>query len=428
LPLDKCTRDNIASKISQNIPFERILDEIRDNIANNHLERSNLLTKKVLYNIEASYNLNNEAVHHYNDATSVGAWVEKLKSDDKLSLVYYKSQGQINTNHIQLKEDDFLLLIMNDYQKSMISKFGNDVICIDETHGMNSYHFNLTTIMVLDDLREGFPCCFMISNKVNEVVLRILFSKIRDETGIIQPNVFVSDMVKSFYNTWVVEMEPPKHRLYFTLHVDCAWRKNLNKIKNKTKQVEIYKVLRTLLVEQDAEAFSRMFDNAINLMANDDETINFSNYFISHYASSVHSWAYCNRIHAGINKNMHIERMHWTLKHINLQGKKVKRIDKSLHALMRYTREKSIDRLIVLYKDKISSKVKELRKRHNTSILMSLEMVLENVDHNNWNVLSGKTSEIYEVNNLKSNCDCQINCSDCQSCIHCYSVLMFLYI
>jgi hypothetical protein len=68
-----------------------------------------------LYNIEASYNLNNEAVYHSNDATSVGVWVEKLKSDDKLSLVYYKSQGQIDTNNLQLKEDDFLLLIMNVY-------------------------------------------------------------------------------------------------------------------------------------------------------------------------------------------------------------------------------------------------------------------------------------------------------------------------
>jgi len=421
LPLNKCTRDEIVSKISQNIPFEKILEEIRENIANNHLERTHLLTKKDLYNIEASYNLNNEAVLHSNDATNVGAWVEKLKSDDKLSLVYYKSQGQIDTNHIQLKEDDFLLLIMNDYQKSMLSKFGNYVICIDETHGMNSYHFNLTTIMVLDDLREGFPCCFMISNRVDEVVLTIFFSKIRDQTGIIHPNVFMSDMAESFYNAWVVEMEPPKHRLYCTWHVDRAWRKNLNKIKNKTKQVEIYKVLRTLLVEQDAEAFSRMFDNAINRMAKDDETINFSNYFTSYYASSVQSWAYCHRIHAGINTNMHIERMHRTLKHIYLQGKKVKRLDKSLHALMKYTRDKSIDRLIVLHKGKICSKVKELRKRDKTSLLMSLEMVLENVDHNNWNVLSGKTSEMYEVNNLKSNCDCQINCSDCQSCIHCYS-------
>jgi hypothetical protein len=88
---------------------------------------------------------------------------------------------------------------------------------------------------------------------------------------------------------------------------------------------------------------------------------------------------------------------------------------------MRYTRDKSIDRLIVLHKGKISSKVKELRKRHKTSILMSLEMVLKNVEGKSWNVLSEKTNEMYEVNQLKSNCDCQINCYDCQSCIHCYS-------
>ncbi|XP_008180456.1 uncharacterized protein LOC103308587 [Acyrthosiphon pisum] len=371
LPLNTCTRDDIAAKISQNIPFDRILDEIRDNITNNHLERTHLPTKKDLYNIEASYNLNNEAVHHSNYATSVGAWVEKLKSDDKLSLVYYKSQGQIDTNYLELKEDDFLLLIMKEYQKSMLNKFGNDVICIDETHGMNSYHFNLTTIKVLDDLREGFPCSFLISNRVDETVLRIFFAEIRDKTGIIQPNVFMSDMAESFYNAWIVEMKPGSI-------------------------VEIYKVLRTLLQEQDAEAFRRMFDNAINRMAKDDETMHFSNYFISYYAPSVQSWAYCHRLNAGINTNMHIERMHRTLKHIYLQGKKVKRLDKSLHALMRYTRGKSIDRLIVLHKGKISSKVKELRKRHKTSILMSLEMVLKNVDGKSWNVLSGKTNEMYE--------------------------------
>jgi len=42
LPFDKVTRDNIASKISEHIPFEHILDEIRDNISNNELERTHL--------------------------------------------------------------------------------------------------------------------------------------------------------------------------------------------------------------------------------------------------------------------------------------------------------------------------------------------------------------------------------------------------
>lgn len=47
LPLDNNTTDILPSKISQNIPFEKILDEICDNITNNHLERTHLLTKKI---------------------------------------------------------------------------------------------------------------------------------------------------------------------------------------------------------------------------------------------------------------------------------------------------------------------------------------------------------------------------------------------
>jgi len=93
----------------------------------------------------------------------------------------------------------------------MLEKFGNDVICIDETHGMNSYHFNLPTILVLDDMREGFPCSFMISNRIDEMVLRISFFKIKEIIGHLQPNIFMSDMAESFYITWMVEMDRPRH-------------------------------------------------------------------------------------------------------------------------------------------------------------------------------------------------------------------------
>jgi hypothetical protein len=169
-------------------------------------------------------------------------------------------------------------------------------------------------------------------------------------------------MAGSFYNAWVVEMNRPRHRLYCTRHVDRAWRKNLYKIKSKPKQIEIYKVLRTLLQELDTNVFEKMFEEAVIRMSSDKETIEFTNYFIGNYANCVLSWAYCHRIHFGVNTNMHIERMHRTLQHIYLQGKKVKRLDKSFHALMRFIRDKAIDRLIVLYKGKICSKIKELRK------------------------------------------------------------------
>jgi len=107
-------------------------------------------------------------------------------------------------------------------------------------------------------MREGFPCVFIISNRVDEAVLKIYFSQIRALTGPIEPKVFMSDMAECFFNAWLVEMKQPTFRLYYTWHVDRAWRKNLTKVKSKEKQAEVYKIIRTLLHEQDTKAFEHI--------------------------------------------------------------------------------------------------------------------------------------------------------------------------
>jgi len=63
LPLDKVTRDNIASKISEYMPF-RHSSWNSWQYFQQRVRKTHLLTKKDLYNIEASYNLNNESVLH----------------------------------------------------------------------------------------------------------------------------------------------------------------------------------------------------------------------------------------------------------------------------------------------------------------------------------------------------------------------------
>jgi len=79
--------------------------------------------------------------------------------------------------------------------------------------------------------------------------------------------------------------------------------------------------------------------------------------------------------------------MHRTLKHIYLEGKKVKQLDKSINALLKFLRDKSINRLIVLHKGKLTSKIKELRKRHKNSLEMSTNNVLKNGE-NRWDVMA----------------------------------------
>jgi len=221
----------------------------------------------------------------------------------------------------------------------------------------------------------------------------------------------MSDMAESFHNAWVVEMKHPRHRLYCTWHVDRAWRKNLCKIKSKPKQLEMYKVLRTLLQEHDTDAFGKMFEKAVNRMSSDNETKEFINYCIGNYANCVLSWVYCHRIDSGININMHIERMHSILKYIYLQGKKVKR-----HALIRFIRDRAIDRFIILHKGKICSKIKELRKWHKTCLKMSHEMVMEDDFNSSWHVMSESVNEFYVIKKLEKTCKCQITCIHHYSC------------
>ncbi|CAH0555155.1 unnamed protein product [Brassicogethes aeneus] len=73
----------------------------------------------------------------------------------------------------------------------------------------------------------------------------------------------------------------------------------------------------------------------------------FGKYFENYYCANKMSWAYCYRLYSGINTNMHLESMHKVLKYIYLEGRKVKRLDKAVHAILNFIR----DRLITLNRD-----------------------------------------------------------------------------
>lgn len=122
-------RQNIASKIAAGIPLQTILDDIRDSVSNCHLERTHLLTKKDLYNIEKAYHLNETSVRHVNDAISVDAWVNELKVNN--SVLFYKPQEFISNEYFQLKKEDFLLIIMTEGQKELLMRYDFIIISIN---------------------------------------------------------------------------------------------------------------------------------------------------------------------------------------------------------------------------------------------------------------------------------------------------------
>jgi hypothetical protein len=111
LSLTKSEKENMAAKIAANIPFEDILDEVRNSVGDMDLKRLHLLTNKDLHNIEKCYNLTSS--RHSNDAISVESWINDMR-DKGNSILFDKPQGGIDGEWPALKENDFVLIIMND--------------------------------------------------------------------------------------------------------------------------------------------------------------------------------------------------------------------------------------------------------------------------------------------------------------------------
>jgi len=110
-------------------------------------------------------------------------------------------------------------------------------------------------------------------------------------------------------------------------------------------------------------------------MNDDDKTRDFASYFEREYARRPELWAFSYRMGLRVHHNMHLEAMHRVLKHVHMQGHKVRRMDKSIHALMQFMRSKMADRLLKIHKGKWTKHLRDIRSRHQTSLNLSADAV-----------------------------------------------------
>ncbi|GFW90629.1 MULE domain-containing protein [Trichonephila clavipes] len=106
--------------IAANIPFNIILNDVRDSVSESSLECIPLLTRKELHNIEATFNLQSSVIKHQKDAISVDAWVAEMEGKD--AIVIYKHQDSVSVKYPELKKTDLLLGLMNDAQTELLKK------------------------------------------------------------------------------------------------------------------------------------------------------------------------------------------------------------------------------------------------------------------------------------------------------------------
>ncbi|XP_035225897.1 uncharacterized protein LOC118198347 isoform X4 [Stegodyphus dumicola] len=406
----------MEGKLIHGVTSTKILQEIR--VPEEELKRGNLISRKDLSNIKHKFGISNtlSGCHNENDALSVKSWVEGMKEKADNVVLFYKEQGM---KHDHLNENDFLLIIMTPVQKHMLKVFGcGDRICIDSTHGLKNYNFELVTLLVIDEFEEGFPVVFCFTSSVNFETMSFFLKIVHSEVGDINCKIFMSDDAPVFYNAWESVFGAAMCRLLCAWHVDRAWQGHLNSIGNKEKKNKVYKALKSILYELDETRFTVMLMEFLTELEEDSDTKEFYVYFKKYYANRAEMWAYCYRKYARINTNMHVEAFHKILKYIYLEGKKSKRVDNSIKSLICYLEDKNFDRLLKYHKGKMTKKLSVSLKRHKEGMLLSSNCV--KLNDNNWKIKSSQSETVYYIKkNSEHNCTgkCVIFCRSCNECV-----------
>lgn len=201
LRLSQNVRKNVADKLSQGIPPDRIINDIRGSV-DTSFSRTHMINKKDATNIERAFGLKVPVQHHPDDATSTKLWVEEIKKKGKANpVLFYKQQG---ISYDNFNAEDFVLVLQTPLQSLLLQKFGTNIVCIDSTYKITGYQFILITVLVVDEFGEGYPVSWCISNREDEVVMKKFYSCLRERAGDnVCPKWVMTDDADQFYASWV---------------------------------------------------------------------------------------------------------------------------------------------------------------------------------------------------------------------------------
>lgn len=79
--------------------------------------------------------------------------------------------------------------------------------------------FEITTLLVLEDMYQGFTRAFYFSNRNDHVSTEIFLESNRKHIGVINLKTLMTDMANVFRNSWKYVKGDVKKRLFCTQHV-----------------------------------------------------------------------------------------------------------------------------------------------------------------------------------------------------------------
>jgi len=230
LRLTDDVRSIVAGKLVEGLTMPKVLQSVKENAEMlGFSARDKLLNLKDVHNIAISakvHKADDSAQKAVGDYASVELWVEELNSlRDDSPVILYKAQGMEDNSGLgNLAASDFVLGLQTVEQREQMICFGQShIVCIDSTHNVTQYGFELLSITVVDDLGLGVPIAFLISNCINQLIIGHFFMAIRKHLpdGYNFPQSYLmTDDAGQIYNAWVAVFGPATKMLYTHMYVE----------------------------------------------------------------------------------------------------------------------------------------------------------------------------------------------------------------
>ncbi|CAH0385004.1 unnamed protein product [Bemisia tabaci] len=354
--------------------------------------------------------------------TSFSSWVFSNPN-----VLYFKDDNASCRKYIFLKYEDFLLIIMTDFQRRVLKNYGSDVICVDNSFSCRD--FSIVTLLIRNDLLNAYPCAFLVSKKIDKRQLKIFYQEIKSHVGSLEPNIFMSEMSPDAYDAWCSVMTPAKTQLYSSWSVLKAWKQIVPlKVPNLEMAELVLVKLLEMLETTTVSNFVTLLNSFKIFLKTSPVFEEFEHYFNEECLKNEQFtlWSYAYHLNAGVNTNVHIECFLRCTRQIEELSQKVVDMKESVYAIFDFVCSKLHHQFYEVDKEILKDKADVLKANHKESLKLSRDLVIKN-DHE-WTVFSLELVNCYTVSRRDINCNCKLQCEECKSCFHEFSCSCLDYV
>ncbi|KHJ80066.1 hypothetical protein OESDEN_20268 [Oesophagostomum dentatum] len=375
LSIDSASEAYIAALLKDGFKYEQVLRKVRECCKRTDATQTRLYytTLRDIRSI-AIRNKIDLARRHNNDLMSAELRIREGNPNDGVRL-YRPASEETGEGFVLI----FLIaVIITPIQKEWLEKYAKRAICVDDTFNLTPYTLRLATVVLADEWDKGLPSAFLLSQRMTEEEVTLLFEQVKMLVPSFETAYFMSDDSNSFYNAFRrVFPGSEARKLLCTFHITQAVKRNTGKLSNRSHAPMVVAKISELCKTSNPRTFAMQYTRLLTFLREQNEAA-MVEYFERNWSSRVTQWGAFGRNYSCMNTSMLIERFHRKLKHEFSDVKSNMRLDSLLDILISLVPFMEEDRQI-----KMARGLREGRHRlqeHHRAHDLALKMFSGRVD------------------------------------------------